>query len=206
MDGRASRMPVTWLKRTFFPELFVIDERPEEVYVPVLRESVVEAAAEGTGAGSVEGENGQGAGDDLFAEISRLLLEQVRLEQKAKHLESGQRGDDEFARFIRQALPFLDNFWRLLEMAREHPPSDELKNWLGNVESLYFRIVRLLESYGLVFMNAVGKEVNLDYHEVIEYRPSKEHPHNQVIKEMEKGVVFRSRLLRDAKVVVAFNP
>jgi molecular chaperone GrpE len=205
-------MPLGLLQKTLFPQAFVIDEAPEEIYVPA-RETVQSKAAR---TDEEDGENDPlrtlglsdvGNRDDLFSQVARLMLDQVRLEQKARVLESGgQRGDDEFARFVRQALPFLDNFWRLLEMAREQPPSEELKNWLASVESLYFRIVRLLENYGLVFISSLGKEVNLDYHEVVEYRPSREAPHNHIIKELEKGAVFRSRLLRDAKVVVACNP
>jgi molecular chaperone GrpE (heat shock protein) len=58
----------------------------------------------------------------------------------------------------------------------------------------------------LVFINSVGKEVNLDCQDVIEYRPTTNHPHNYVIKELERGAVFRNRLIRDAKVIVAYNP
>lgn len=106
---------------------------------------------------------------------------------------------------MRQVLPFLDNYAHLLDLAREHPPSEEITNWLRSVEALYFRIVNLLESYGLRFINSIGKVVDLDYHEVIDYRPTLQHPHNTIIKELQKGVVFRGRLLRDAKVVVACN-
>lgn len=149
---------------------------------------------------------GVAGGDlDLKTQIENLLLEQVRLTEKAKHLESRRVGDDEFGRFVKQALPFLDNFHRLLELARENPPSEEVDSWLRNVEALYFRLVNLLETYGFVFINSVGKKIDLDYHEVIEYRASPDHAPDTVIRELQKGVVFRGRLLRDAKVIVAAN-
>jgi molecular chaperone GrpE len=197
---------LTFLKKTLFPETFVIDETPEPIFreeAKPVREGEAGGAAENEAAPAPPWERG---GDDLLSEFSRMLLEQVRLEQKAKILEAGKGGDDEFAKFVKQALPFLDNFWRILEMARERPPTEEMKNWLASVESLYFRLVKLLDGFGLVFMNSLGNEVNLDYHEVVEYRPSREHADNQVIKELEKGVVFRGRLLREAKVVVAYHP
>lgn len=200
-------MPLRLLKRAMFPEEFVIDEPRESVFRP---ESLLDDMPISIGeeeAGQTRPEHPwEREGEDLVSQVGKLLYEQLRLEQRTKMLESGERLDDEFARFVRAALPFLDNFWRLLELAREHPPSDELKNWLSNVESLYFRLVRLLENHGLVFINSVGKEVNLDLHEVVEYRPTTEYPHNYVIKELERGVVFRNRLLRDAKVVVAYHP
>lgn len=194
-------MRLALLKSKLFPDLFVVDEPREVVFADeeILRTPAVDGQTE------TPRNPWEQAGNDLVTEVGHLLLEQVRLEQKAKMLESGQ-GGDEFAKFAKQVLPFMDNFWRLLELAREHPPSDELTNWLTNFESLYFRFVRLMESFGFVFINSLGKEVNLDYHEVVEYRPTTEHPHNYIIKELEKGVVFRNRLLRDAKVVVAYNP
>ena len=137
--------------------------------------------------------------------MSALLIEQVRLTERARQLEMSKAGDDEFGRFVRQALPFLDNFARLLDMAREYPPTEELNNWLKSVEALYYRIINLLESYGLRFINSIGKVVNLDLHEVVDYRTTDQYPHDTIMKEMQKGVVFRGRLLRDAKVVVACN-
>ncbi len=63
-------------------------------------------------------------------------------------------GGDEFGRFVRGLLPFMDNFAHLLDMAREKPPSAELTNWLKGVEALYFRIVSLMETYDLRFINS----------------------------------------------------
>lgn len=142
---------------------------------------------------------------DLLTQLADIMLEQVKLADKARRLEARGAGDDEFGRFVRQALPFLDNFARLLDMAREYPASEELNNWLKSVEALYFRLVNLLESFGLVFINSIGKPVDLDFHEVVEYRNTREHSHNTVIRELQKGIVFRGRLIRDAKVVVACN-
>ena len=39
----------------------------------------------------------------------------------------------------------------------------------------------------------------------ITYGESEEYPNDVVISERQKGYVFRSKLLRDAKVVVAYN-
>jgi molecular chaperone GrpE len=173
------------------PREFAVDEQP----LPIWQEDVG-ATAQGQ---DVE----PGASQDLLTQMQHLLLEQVRLAERAKFLEKNKGNDDEFGRFARQALPFLDNFHRLLELARENPPSDEVMQWLKNVEALYFRIVSLLENFGVVFINSAGKPVDLNYHEVVEVRRSDEYPPDTVIKELQKGVVFRGRLLRDAKVIVS---
>jgi molecular chaperone GrpE len=199
-------MAFEFLKKRLLSKVFVIDEPRQEVYWDETKSARSSQDREGEDATVTARLPWEIRSDDLLSEVSRLMIEQVRLEQKAKMLESGGRGDDEFAKFARQLLPFLDNYWRLLEMARQFPPSDDLKNWLSGIESLYYRVVRLLEEHDLVFINSLGKKVNLDYHEVVEYRVTKDYPNNQVIKELERGVVFRNRLLRDAKVVVAHRP
>ena len=51
----------------------------------------------------------------------------------------------------------------------------------------------------------MGKKVDLNLHEVVEYRASADHPNDTVIGERQKGYVLRGKLLRDAKVVVAYN-
>ena len=193
------------IKQSFFPEEFIIDELPVEVYAPPEPDSTPSESNEMGGLSGVAQMFGEQKRDDLLSQMAALLLEQVRLTHKAQELEENRTRDDEFSRFVKSALPFLDNFNRLLEMGREHPPSDELTNWLGSVETLYYRLIGLFENYGLRFINSVGKPVNLDYHEVIEYRATDEYLHNTVMKELCQGIVFRDRLLRDAKVIVACN-
>lgn len=182
-----------------FPPEFVIDEKPEAVFESKTAESRATQSSPGQPKAA-----GEEAG--LLRQMTDLLCEQERLQQLATHLErKGGGNDDEFYRFVKQALPFLDNFERLLELARENPPSEELTNWLKSVETLYYRITRVLEQFGLRFINSVGKEVDFEFQDVVEYRPTREFAHNTVIKEIQKGVVFRGRLIRDARVVVACN-
>ncbi|MCE5229811.1 nucleotide exchange factor GrpE [bacterium] len=187
-------------KEKLLPDEFVIDEQPLEVYRP--DDTTVAVAEVGE---SPDAEQPASAAQDLLTQVMQILVDQDNLARKARFLETRQVGNDEFGRFVRGMLPFMDNFSHLLDLAREHAPSEELTNWLSGVEALYFRIVSLMESYGLRFINSTGKLVNFDIHDVVEYRRTNQYPHNTVIKELQKGVVFRDRLLREAKVVVACN-
>lgn len=192
-------------KQKLLPAEFVVDEQPLEVYRPdeaavaVMDKPDEVATVEDQPAASVDG------AQDLLTQVMRILVDQDNLARKARFLESRQGGGDEFGQFVRGLLPFMDNFSHLLDLARESPPSEELTNWLRGVEALYFRIVSLMETYDLRFINSTGKLVNFDIHDVVEYRRTDQYPHNTVIKELQKGVVFRDRLLREAKVVVACN-
>ncbi len=195
MNGLLARVKNYW-----YPEEFVVDERTVSVFTaaPEIAETRPET-------GTINDLMGRAATNDLLTQVSALLQEQVRLAEKAHVLAQSKSGDGDFIRFVRSILPFMDNFAHMLDLARENPPSPEMDNWLKSVESLYFRMVKILESNDVRFINSIGQRVNLDIHEVIEYRPSSVHPHDTVMKEVAKGVVYKDRLIRDAKVVVACN-
>lgn len=189
---------------SFLTAEFVIDEKPVSVYTPEV--AVEDDQEPGLNLVSMRNVVSVYQRDDLVSQMAQILLDQHDLMLKTKQLEKKGAGDDEFGRFVKHLLPFLDNFQHLLDLARERPPSEELDGWLKSTESLYFRIVNLLDTYGLQFINCVGKPVDLNYQEVVEYRPSAEHKNETVIREVAKGIVFRGRLMRDAKVVVAYTP
>lgn len=143
--------------------------------------------------------------EDLSQLISRVMVENDRLQDLNLKLQRRQGSPAEVEKLVRGLLPTLDSFDRVLHLARSYPQSEEIDNWLKSVESLYFRLLGYLEGFELYQINAVGKKVDLDLHEVVEYRKSEEHPNDVVISERQKGYVFRGKLLRDAKVVVAYN-
>lgn len=174
-----------WLVKPILEREFVIDEEPVPVYVP--------------------GGDGSSPERDLISAIADTMRRIGQLEIEKAELLRRQAKPEELEKFIKQMLPTLDAFDRVLSMARAYPKSEEIDNWLKAVESIYYRLLRLLESYGLEQLNTVGKKVDLNVHDVVEYRPSTEYPHDTVISERQKGYVFRGKLLRDAKVVVAYN-
>lgn len=161
---------------------FVIDEKPEELFLS--REEDQE---------------------DLTRLFSRIMVENEHLQDVNTELQQRSAQPVEIEKFVRSLLPTLDSFDRVMHLARSHKQSEEVDNWLKSVESIYFRLLNLLESYGLFQMNCMGNKVDLNLHEVVEYRPTEEHPNEVVIGERQKGYVFRNKLLRDAKVVVAYN-
>jgi hypothetical protein len=177
-------MKTLW--KSLFSTDFVIDEPKEEVYVSPKKDE-------------------QRGADDLISLVNEVMIENERLADLTSLLEEKSGSSEDLVRFIKSLLPFLDSLERVLFLARNHPPSEEVDNWLRTVEGIYFRILNTLERFGLKAIETVGKKVNLDVHEVVEYRPSNEYPHNTVITERQKGYIFRGKILRDAKVVVAYN-
>ena len=144
--------------------------------------------------------------EDLLSLISQTMVEKDQLQDIREQLESRASSPKELRRIMKKMITFLDSFERILNLARQHPPSKEIDNWLKSVETIYFRLFHILEKYGLKPIDSIGKPVNLDCHDVVEYRPTKDYPADTVIQERQKGYAFQGKLLRDAKVVVAYNP
>jgi molecular chaperone GrpE (heat shock protein) len=170
------------LFRTLLADEFQLDAKPVKIFL--------------------SREEGQ---EDLYQLISKVMLENEKLQDINEELRQNTAKPVEMEKFIRGLLPTLDSFDRILSMARDFPASEEIDNWLKSIESLYYRMLKMLENHGLFQLKTLGKKVDLNLHEVVEYRPSAEHSNDVVIGERQKGYVFRGRLLRDAKVVVAYN-
>jgi molecular chaperone GrpE len=173
-----------WLVQPILEREFVIDEKPVEIQL-----ADKEEAPDG----------------DLLSAVAETMKKLDLLEFEKEELLRRQSKPEELEKFMKALLPTLDAFDRVLTTARGFPKSEQIDNWLKAVESIYFRLIKLLENYGLYQLQTIGKKVDLNLHEVVEYRPSTEYPHDTVIGERQKGYVFRGKLLRDAKVVVADN-
>lgn len=170
------------LFRSLLAEDFVVDEKPAPIYL--------------------SREEGQ---EDLTEAICKVMLDNERLQDLTAQLEKRSAQPVETEKLMRQLVPTLDSFDRVLGLARSHEQSELIDNWLKSVESIYFRLLGMLENYGLHQMNTVGQKVDLNVHEVVEYRNSNDHAPDTIISERQKGYIFRGKLLRDARVVVAYN-
>lgn len=170
------------LLRNVLAEDFVVDEKPAPVFLSRDEDR-----------------------EDLLGLIGNVMLENERLQDINTKLSDSTHSSGETEKLLRGLLPTLDSFERVLGLARNFPVSEEIDNWLKSVESVYFRLLSMLEGFGLAQLQSVGKKVDLNLHEVVEYRASADHPNDTVIGERQKGYVLRGKLLRDAKVVVAYN-
>ena len=142
---------------------------------------------------------------DLQLTISGMLSENEKLQEVARCLKNNGGKQEESARILKSLLPTLDGFDRVLHLGRSYPQNELIDNWLKSVESIYYRLLGILENFGLYQMRVVGSKVDLNLHEVVEYRPSADHPNDVIISERQKGYILLGKLLREAKVVVAYN-
>ena len=146
-------------------------------------------------------------GSDLISALQEILREKQTFQELADKLKDrrDEKNTEEMEQLMRSILPFFDGIEHVLKIARMHPPSEEVNNWLRTIESLYFRATNIFEKNGLRAIESLGKPVDLNFHEVVEYIPSKESRNNTVIAERQKGYIFKDKVIRDAKVVVAYR-
>jgi molecular chaperone GrpE len=174
--------------RVVFAEEFVIDQKPEPVF-----------AASGEEALFAES-------DDLLTALSEMVRSQEQLRELNQELRTNAKGGpDSLDKFLKRFLARLDGFDRILDAFRSMEPTAEVTNWLRSLEGLYYKMQADLKNVGLIPVETVGKKVDLERMEVIDYRPRSDYPHNTVIQELKRGYIYRGKVLRDAQVVVAYS-
>ena len=126
----------------------------------------------------------------------RKRLERERVEER-KHAATS---------LVRQLLPVADSLHRALEQAQsakeEAPGFSAFVDGLCLIESQFFDI---LKASGLQVIEAKGQAFDPALHEALLQEASNAE-HMTVLDVLETGYLFNGRLLRPARVKVAFNP
>lgn len=104
------------------------------------------------------------------------------------------------ANLIRALLGVLDNFERALGSAET---VSEIGPFHEGVKMIYDELKKILEKEGLQSVSALGEEFDPQKHEAVVALDSDEHPPNTVVDELEKGYVFKDRIMRPTKVAVS---
>ena len=100
---------------------------------------------------------------------------------------------------LRELLPTLDN----LEMAVGQGQAGENGGaLLEGVEMTIKGLRTCLEKFGLKTIESVGQVFDPNFHEALAMEASEDMEANTVLKEFQKGYLYKERLLRAAKVIV----
>ncbi len=94
-----------------------------------------------------------------------------------------------------------------LELALQHSPGNEASTSLAEgVELTLKELKSVLEKYGLVTIDALGKPFDPYVHHAMSRIESEDAEENTVVKEFRKGYILKERVLRAALVGVAKKP
>ncbi|ABZ84986.1 co-chaperone grpe [Heliomicrobium modesticaldum Ice1] len=102
---------------------------------------------------------------------------------------------------VKKLLPVLDNFQRALGAMAKAGAADNL---LAGVAMIERQFSDILTKEGLQPLEAVGKEFDPQSHEAVLFGEADEvYPDGIVMEEMQKGYLFKSKVIRPAMVKVA---
>ena len=102
--------------------------------------------------------------------------------------------------FIIKLLPIIDDFERSLQHIDKSKDIDSLKSGL---RLIYEKLVKVLDEQGVKKMESVGQPFDVNYHEALMQRKADDVAPHTVLDEIEKGYMYKDRVIRHAKVVVS---
>lgn len=103
------------------------------------------------------------------------------------------------ADLLKKLLPIYDDFERSMQSGEETKDFDA---FFRGIELIRKNFAKVLEDVGVEKIETVGREFDVEYHEALMRQPSDE-PEGTIITELEPGYVYKDRVLRHARVVVA---
>ncbi len=104
---------------------------------------------------------------------------------------------------IKGLLPVLDDCERALQVLEASTESEAAKAAKEGTELIYNKLMGYLKSKGLAPIEAVGKELDTDFHEAVAQFPVQEaEKKNKIFDVTQQGYTLNGKVIRFAKVVV----
>lgn len=104
---------------------------------------------------------------------------------------------------IKGLLPVLDDCERALQVLNAATDTEAAKAAKEGTELIYIKLMAYLKSKGLAPIEAVGKELDTDFHEAVAQFPVQEaDKKNKVFDVTQQGYTLNGKVIRYAKVVV----
>lgn len=140
------------------------------------------------------------ATDEPFLTTDKML---AGMNFAAMSAEQDRKHRAELESVLRRFLVMVDSLERLEEHCRELDEAGGGEVPVKSVGVIVKQAMRELSGAGVTPMNPVGSFVDLDRHEVVATRPDPDHEEGTVLEEHLRGYLWRERVLRQSKVVVA---
>lgn len=135
----------------------------------------------------------------LFDRLARM---QADFENARKRALKEQQEFREYALFdaVKTLLPVLDSFERALRT-----PSDEYRDFRNGMELIYRQLLDAMAKLGVHPIHARGERFDPHIHQAVEMVETDEAEDQRVLEELQRGYMFKNRLLRPSMVRVARN-
>ena len=99
--------------------------------------------------------------------------------------------------FVKKLLPIVDNFQRALEAQ-----DAQEEKFAKGVTMIYKQLVDVLEKEGIKQIECFGNEFDPNLHDAVMHEESEDFEDNTIILELQKGYLYKDKLLRPAMVKV----
>jgi molecular chaperone GrpE len=104
---------------------------------------------------------------------------------------------------LKELLPGIDNIERAMDQGKDANNVESLLEGIGLTRN---GLMATLEKYGVKAIDSVGQPFDPNIHEALAMEETDEMEPNMVLREFQKGYVYKDRLLRPSKVVVSKPP
>ncbi|RKY95241.1 MAG: nucleotide exchange factor GrpE [Ignavibacteriae bacterium] len=132
----------------------------------------------------------------------KLLRKAAEFENYKRRTENDQFNLLSFAAesFITKILPVIDDFERSLDHISDAESAEAIKD---GIMLVYDKLVKILDEQGVKKIDSVGKPFNVDYHDALMQVKDDTVPAHTVVEEVEKGYMYKNKVIRHAKVIVS---
>ncbi len=99
---------------------------------------------------------------------------------------------------INEFLVILDNMEKALTTSTDHREAI-----IEGIELTMKSFKNILKKHGIKEINPEKEEFNPDLHDALMMQPSEDLPKNTVVQTVQKGYIYKDKLIRPAKVIVS---
>ncbi len=103
-------------------------------------------------------------------------------------------------KLVEKLLPLVDELERALHMSDHSKNFEAFRN---GIEMIYQHFLNILEAEGVKPIKAVGQQFDYNLHEAILMAEREGVEAGTILEEVQKGYVYKDRVIRHAKVIVA---
>lgn len=149
------------------------------------------------------GRNKKDKKDEKIEELNdRLMRQMAEFDnfRKRTEKEKSQMYTIGASEVIEKLLPVVDNFERGMAAMTEDEKSTAFAQ---GIELVYKQLMTVLGDMGVTPIEAVGAAFNPDFHNAVMQAPSEEYESGIVIQELQRGYVYKDKVIRYSMVMVA---
>ena len=146
---------------------------------------------------------------EILKEENKNLQEKIlRISAEAQNMQ--RRASEEMARmrkyegedFAKKILPVIDNFERAIKLD-DNDLTDELSKFLSGFKMIYTNLLNILNEREIKEIDCLNKEFDANFMEAVLTDKVEGIEKNQVLEVLQKGYMYKDKLLRPAMVKVS---